>query len=752
MKKKLFAFFILVFGLCGTLGYFSLQQKGETDAASITASVWDGKYYGINELTDDDWYQEVVDTKTVYHIGTAKGFSYLVYTVNGLEGKANRYMDAEFVLETDIDLANLPWIPIGYKSGTTYNNSFMGSFDGNGHYIYNLNISQDANGNYNMTNSYQNYLGSGIEAPVCGVGLFGVLYGRGAETAIKNLHLRNANITITSPTADMNVGALVGEMDGTTKQPLIENCSVGGKIDISNLSGQIVNVGGAVGSSNAGAIGFYSKYEANEETGESDLVFYSSKGVRSFVDVSLNGTNTLSTNLSVGGVLGKQTLTRLAGSVHEGTINLNGLSANVGGLVGVMRAGAAGSMFANRLDLVKNSYNIGEIKNVGNDSAAGGLFGSIKTSGTVGTGYTNAYYFSVEYVYNAGTIVDCASNCLIGGLIGDMTTSSDYICNFSQAMQLNPLIYNNGYMSSLGHMFGRNYFSGYANEVYYDGSYTELDQYSVGTVHGLDELARSRGFYLKGRTGFIGTGTNFECEVSLWNKPWDFSYRYYGNHGSLYDGEGVWEISSGVNDGLPYIIIDGNVNNDIDTTTEEGLRGSGTASDPYLIETAGDLAWLSANWKNVEYDDNGVAAYRYYSLMNDIDLTGRTWIPIAFNTGEYFSGVFDGNGFKITGMTCSLYQQFEYHALFARTENAVIKNLVIDDVRYVNDGTATTSVKKANLIGYAGANTYVINCSDLSENGVNTIGSTISGNLSVFYGSNNFTENRWDETDKKIVS
>lgn len=749
MKKKLFAFFILVFGLCGTLGYFSLQQKGETEAASITASVWDGKYYGINELTDDDWYEERVDTKTIYHIRSARGFSYLVYTVNGLEGRINRYIDAEIVLETDIDLNNHDWIPIGYTSGSSYN-SFMGSLDGKGHYIYNLKISQDASGNFKMTDSYEDYIGAGANATVTGVGLFGVLYGRGVETAVKNLHLRNVNINVSKPSAGMGIGTLVGETGYYYSAPHIQNCSVGGSLSVSNINGQILNIGGAVGSADGALIGTYTVNTPDEDGSGEIITTYLKKGIRSFVDISLSGTNDLASNLSVGGIVGKQTKTKLSGSAHEGSIDLNGLKANVGGIVGVMRAGSVGNFYAENRDTVEDCYNVGKINNVGPESSAGGIFGLITTGTASGTSYSSYYYFLVKHVYNAGTITNCGSSTWVGGLVGDMTTSTYYIGNIEQSMQLNNSIVDSGYMSSLGHMFGRNFFSGIGKEVYYEGDYTDLNSNSVGTITELSKLARSRGFYVKGQTGFAGTGTEFECPKSLWANPWQFTSTYYGNYGTLYKHDGIWEISDNVNDGLPYIYIDGNVNNDIDTTIQTGLRGAGTAENPYLIETAGDLAWLSDNWENASIDANGVASYNYYTLMNDIDLTGRTWVPIAYSAGDYFSGVFDGNGFKIVGMTCSLYQQFEYHSLFAKTQNAVIKNLTIEDVRYVNEGTEAVRINKANLIGYAGENTYIINCADLSDNGENTIATTDDDNLSVFYGKNNFTNNIWNVADKKI--
>ena len=90
-----------------------------------------------------------------------------------------------------------------------------------------------------------------------------------------------------------------------------------------------------------------------------------------------------------------------------------------------------------------------------------------------------------------------------------------------------------------------------------------------------------------------------------------------------------------------------------DGTSEVWNKGSGTEEDPYLIESAKHLAYLSDQVKKVT---NAVAYSNiYFKLTVDIDLNNRTWLPIggdlSYNnrTNMYpcFGGIFDGDNHKI---------------------------------------------------------------------------------------------------------
>lgn len=87
-----------------------------------------------------------------------------------------------------------------------------------------------------------------------------------------------------------------------------------------------------------------------------------------------------------------------------------------------------------------------------------------------------------------------------------------------------------------------------------------------------------------------------------------------------------------------------------DGTSEPWTNGSGTANDPYLIETAANLAYL-AQKVNEGYQAQGmeVFAHTYFMMTDDLDLNNINWTPIgnvdyvnSNLSGFYFAGVFDG--------------------------------------------------------------------------------------------------------------
>ncbi len=86
----------------------------------------------------------------------------------------------------------------------------------------------------------------------------------------------------------------------------------------------------------------------------------------------------------------------------------------------------------------------------------------------------------------------------------------------------------------------------------------------------------------------------------------------------------------------------------VPTTASSRLTGSGTESDPYLIQSAGDMVFLSTTtnyWGTL-------SKVVYYELTADITIVTDTWTPIG-NGDKLFYGKFDGCGHEITLMSTS---------------------------------------------------------------------------------------------------
>ena len=119
-------------------------------------------------------------------------------------------------------------------------------------------------------------------------------------------------------------------------------------------------------------------------------------------------------------------------------------------------------------------------------------------------------------------------------------------------------------------------------------------------------------------------------------------------------------------------------------------------------------------------------------------MTGKNWQPIGYSTDSAFTGVFDGNGHAIVGMTCSLQFKYSYNGLFGVTDGAVIKNLEIRDPRFINGGAEDNIVGA--LVGYAAGNTYIVNCKvpvKFDEQDLSAVGKADNGTLTIAYGKNN---------------
>ena len=142
--------------------------------------------------------------------------SYMVYNADGLMNVAELVnggkTDINITLDKNIDLTGKGWTPIG----TSFRNSYTGTFDGGGHTITGLTVT---------TNDQF-------------AGLFGCL---GDAGTVKNVVMEG--VQITNNHSSGYAGGVAGSGDGT-----IENCSVSGSV-----SGTVY-VGGVVGAQLEGSI------------------------------------------------------------------------------------------------------------------------------------------------------------------------------------------------------------------------------------------------------------------------------------------------------------------------------------------------------------------------------------------------------------------------------------------------------------------------------------------------------------------
>ena len=120
----------------------------------------------------------------------------------------------------------------------------------------------------------------------------------------------------------------------------------------------------------------------------------------------------------------------------------------------------------------------------------------------------------------------------------------------------------------------------------------------------------------------------------------------------------------------------------------------------HTISTADDL-------DKVRYDMTGD-----YVLANDIDMTGRNFVPfgIVNNTSAgKFTGTFDGQGHTIKNLKYDVSDKGEV-GLFSQTDNATIKNLIIEDAYFkgnANVGGIVGRMYRTTITDCAVLNSYI---------------------------------------------
>ena len=117
------------------------------------------------------------------------------------------------------------------------------------------------------------------------------------------------------------------------------------------------------------------------------------------------------------------------------------------------------------------------------------------------------------------------------------------------------------------------------------------------------------------------------------------------------------------------------------------LQGSGTAEDPYLVQSGADLAYIA----KVVNDSTAKTANfqgQYFKMTKSIDLNGNELMIGGYTAGKEFHGYFDGNNCAIKGINAK-------QSLFGMLKSGYIKNLS-------TYGTVTTTEKKgvAGLVSY----------------------------------------------------
>ena len=167
-------------------------------------------------------------------------------------------------------------------------------------------------------------------------------------------------------------------------------------------------------------------------------------------------------------------------------------------------------------------------------------------------------------------------------------------------------------------------------------------------------------------SGYVFTGwyTDAQCTT-----PWNFSTDVVPDDMTLYAG---WNLEV------------------------QGLQGSGTDEDPYLINNNDDWSFF------VQSITIGIT-YTGQTVKLTADIAATVMAGLHTNNSNYlaFSGTFDGDGHTIT---LALSGSGEGTALFSDLEGATLKNLK------VQGSVATTGYRPATFAAFVSGNCTISNC------------------------------------------
>lgn len=172
--------------------------------------------------------------------------------------------------------------------------------------------------------------------------------------------------------------------------------------------------------------------------------------------------------------------------------------------------------------------------------------------------------------------------------------------------------------------------------------------------------------------------------------------------------------------------------------------GQGTKESPFIIENAGQLAYLA----NLLKDGNTMYASSYYRLAGDINLNNtdnfsdwsknspsNKWMPVG-DEKTPFSGVFDGADHTIGGMYIS--GEYEYAGLFGAIKNGTVENLSVCDSFVENSkyaggiaGNLTSDSSGSTKIAYCGFSGIVKSENNASGGITGSIQSDADSNTAV---------------------
>ncbi len=145
--------------------------------------------------------------------------------------------------------------------------------------------------------------------------------------------------------------------------------------------------------------------------------------------------------------------------------------------------------------------------------------------------------------------------------------------------------------------------------------------------------------------------------------------------------------------------------------------GSGSEEDPWLIGSAHQLENMMNLYKDAPAPADKNSFKYWFKLIDDIDASSITWVPLN-NSGSFYKAIdFDGGGHTITGLTCTSGN----YPSFAGVLYGSVHNVTFDRA------TISGASKKGVVAGFVGTTGLPASCKDVTVSNSTVSGSSYSG-------------------------
>lgn len=646
---------------------------------------------GVNYLTS------AVVSKTEAQ-AAAEGYTCVHNATELRTALSNSSSSAKVMLMNDIDMSGVSWTPIS---------SFAGTFDGNGYTISNLNIS---------SSEYK-------------VGLIGTLSGSVENLRFANCTINALTTTDNTQSNDVGAGVVAGYVSGTIDNVSIVDSSVNGQV-AGLVAGRVV-VGRIKNSFASGTVTSNvnnSSVRTAVAGGIAGILQVGTiKNCGSVVTVSAGVGYTYSTfgaGGTVGNVYGAQAST-ITDSYTSANVNVNGTFSGYGAV------GGAGAIIGNDSCYIENTrYDSVKCKK---PTVVGAISGAIADANLnkytpndmlVIHDSTGKFVAKVDIDPNA-TVQDFfdamspygISSTIKDGRIVLSSTNGNYITG-KIAGALGISVEN----TTLETVTVPKASTSTATVTYTAAVTTDT---AINTLASWVSTTDSRNLIIFNADGSVYSTIRFASTASLGSvmsrltdAGFDVSlnsgvmsvssddHKYIG--GKLAEILGITTVTNTIGAtatstaAIQYThtaAATGTtklINTIYDVSKLGTITSSGVTGTLFAISTAADLYNLALYLQKSSATTRG----KTFFLTNDIDLSGYSnWIGIGTKSKE-FAGVFDGCGYKITGLKIDETEPSvsKYRGLFNVAGFATFKNLTISDVT-INGSSITNRDKVSVNVG-----------------------------------------------------